>query len=69
MVALLGPVLVLSGFGLYMVTNTLLGRFRRTPREFLAISLLGVIAAVFLATRVHRSIRQRAAQPARTAPA
>jgi hypothetical protein len=51
MVALLGPLLVLSGFGLYMATNTLLGRFRRIPWEFLGVSALGVIAAVLLAAR------------------
>jgi hypothetical protein len=38
----------LSGFGLYMATNTLLGRFRRIPWEFLGVSALGVIAAVLL---------------------
>ena len=51
MVALLGPLLVLSGFGLYMAANTVLGRFRRIPWEFLAVSALGVVAAVFVATR------------------
>jgi len=49
MAALLGPLLVLSGFGLYMATNTLLGRFRRVPWEFLAVSALGVVTAVVLA--------------------
>jgi len=51
MVALLGPVLVLAGFGLYMATNTLLGRFRRIPWEFLAVSALGVLLAAVDALR------------------
>jgi|SRR5262245_26068105 len=51
MLALLGPLVVLSGFGLYMASNTLLGRFRRVPWEFLAVSAVGVIAAVILAAR------------------
>ena len=51
MLALLGPFVVLSGFGLYMASNTLLGRFRRVPWEFLAVSAAGVIAAVVLAAR------------------
>ena len=51
MLALLGPFVVLSGFGLYMASNTLLGRFRRVPWEFLAVSAAGVIAAVILAAR------------------
>ena len=51
MTALVGPVLVLSGFGLYMATNTLLGRFRRMPWEFLAVSALGVVTGVVLALR------------------
>ena len=52
MVALIGPLLVLSGFGLYMGSNTLLGRFRRTPWEFLALSAVGVLAGVAIA--LHR---------------
>ena len=51
MPTLLGPLLVLSGFGLYMASNTLLGRFRRVPWEFLAVSAVGVIAALILAAR------------------
>jgi hypothetical protein len=38
---LLGPALVASSFGLYMITNVWLGRFRRIPWEFLALSALG----------------------------
>ena len=49
--ALVGPLLVLSGFGIYMATNNLLGRFRRLPWEFLAVSALGVIVACWLALR------------------
>jgi hypothetical protein len=49
--ALVGPLLVLSGFGLYMATNNLLGRFRRLPWEFVAVSALGVIVACWLALR------------------
>src|SRR5215468_5654507 len=51
MLALLGPLVVLSGFGLYMATNTLLGRFRRVPWEFLAISALGVVVGTVPALR------------------
>jgi hypothetical protein len=51
MLALLGPLVVLSGFGLYLASNTLLGRFRRIPWEFLAISATGVTAAVLLVAR------------------
>src|SRR5882762_9025324 len=46
-----GPLLVASGFGLYMGTNTLLGRFRRMPWEFLAVSALGVLVAIAIAVR------------------
>jgi hypothetical protein len=46
MLVLLGPVLVISGFGLYMLSNTQLGRFRRIPWEFLAVSALGVVVAI-----------------------
>jgi len=49
--ALVGPLLVLSGFGIYMATNNLLGRFRRLPWEFVAVSTLGVIVACWLALR------------------
>jgi hypothetical protein len=49
MTALLGPLLVLAGFGLYFVTNTRLGRFRRIPWEFLAVSALGVVVGAALA--------------------
>jgi hypothetical protein len=51
MLTLIGPLLVLSGFGLYMASNTLLGRFRRIPWEFLAVSAAGAVAAVILAAR------------------
>ena|SRR5215475_13615597 len=51
MMVVLGPVLVLSGFGLYMLSNTQLGRFRRMPWEFLAVSALGVVVAVATALR------------------
>jgi hypothetical protein len=51
MLVLLGPVLVLSGFGLYMLSNTQLGRFRRIPWEFLAVSALGAVVAVATALR------------------
>jgi len=43
---LVGPLLILSGFGLYMASNVWLGRFRRTPWEFLAVSALGGVLAV-----------------------
>ena len=39
----LGPILVIAGFALYMTTNTQLGRFRRMPWEFLAVSSSGVL--------------------------
>ena len=42
----IGPVLVLSGFGFYMLTNVTLGRFRRMPWEFLAVSASGVFHAI-----------------------
>src|SRR5258705_2444568 len=48
---LFGPLLVLSGFGLYMGTNTMLGRFRRMPWEFLAVSAIGVVVAIGIALR------------------
>ena len=48
---LAGPLLVLSGFGLYMATNTLLGRFRRMPWEFLAVSASGVVVGLLIAMR------------------
>ena len=51
MMVLLGPLLVISGFGLYMLSNTQLGRFRRIPWEFLAVSALGVVVAVPTALR------------------
>jgi hypothetical protein len=43
---LLGPVLVIAGFALYMASNTQLGRFRRMPWEFLAVSAAGVLHAL-----------------------
>ncbi len=48
---LVGPLLVASGFGLYMGTNTLLGRFRRQPWEFIALSAIGVVVAIAIAIR------------------
>src|ERR1051325_6772540 len=48
---LVGPLLVFSGFGLYMATNTLLGRFRRMPYEFLAGAAAVVVAAFVIAFR------------------
>jgi hypothetical protein len=51
MATLVGPVLVLSGFGLYVASNTLLARFRRTPWEWLGVSALGVVVAATLALR------------------
>src|SRR5262245_65500022 len=51
MMTLVGPLLVLSGFGLYMLSNTHFGRFRRIPWEFLAVSALGVVVAVATALR------------------
>lgn len=51
MTVLAGPVLVVSGFGLYMATNMLFGRFRRMPWEFLAVSALGVAASIVIAIR------------------
>src|SRR5262245_41514205 len=39
----LGPILVIAGFALYMTTNVQLGRFRRIPWEFLAVSASGVL--------------------------
>ncbi|HKA13928.1 MAG TPA: hypothetical protein VKH41_02835 [Myxococcota bacterium] len=44
--ALLGPILVIAGFALYFATTTRLGRFRRVPWEFLAVSALGVAVSV-----------------------
>jgi hypothetical protein len=46
MTAILGPLLVAGGFGLYMATNVWLGRFRRNPWEFFALSLAGAVFAV-----------------------
>ena len=42
----IGPALVLAGFGFYMLTNVTLGRFRRMPWEFLAVSATGVLHAI-----------------------
>ena len=46
MATALGPILVIAGFALYMATNTQLGRFRRIPLEFLAVSASGVLHAL-----------------------
>jgi hypothetical protein len=46
MVASIGPLLVIAGFVLYMITNTKLGRFRRIPWEFLAVSAAGVLHSI-----------------------
>jgi hypothetical protein len=46
---LVGPILTIGGFGLYMLTTSR-GRFRRIPWEFLALSGVGAalsIARVF----------------------
>ena len=40
---LLGPILVIAGFALYMIGNTQFARFRRMPWEFLAISAAGLL--------------------------
>jgi hypothetical protein len=44
--ALIGPVLVIAGFAFYMITNVFLGRFRRLPWEFIALSTLGALVSV-----------------------
>ena len=49
---LIGPIVVLSGFGLYVATNVWLGRFRRLPFEFLAVSAAGAAYAVVHAVTV-----------------
>lgn len=41
--ALLGPALVIAGFAVYMITNVFLGRFRRLPWEFIALSTVGAL--------------------------
>jgi hypothetical protein len=46
MSSLIGPILVLGGFGFYMATNVWLGRFRWMPYEFLAVSATGVAITV-----------------------
>ena len=43
---LVGPLVVASGFGLYSLTNFYLGRFRRQPYEFIALSTGGVLFAL-----------------------
>jgi len=43
---LIGPIIVLSGFGLYVGSNVWLGRFRRMPYEFIALSSAGAVYAV-----------------------
>lgn len=45
MLTLAGPILVITGFGLYMATNSR-GRFRRIPWEFLALSTLGAVLSL-----------------------
>lgn len=42
---LIGPVVVLSGFGLYVASNVWLGRFRRLPYEFIGLSTAGALYA------------------------
>lgn len=49
MIVFLGPLLVVLGFGLYMITNVWLGRFRRLPWEFLALSTVGAVFSAGLA--------------------
>ena len=51
MTVLLGPAVVIAGFAFYMITNVWLGRFRRVPWEFLALSTLGALVSVTLAVR------------------
>jgi hypothetical protein len=41
----LGPVLVISGFGFYTITNVVLGRFRRMPWESIAPSTTGALVS------------------------
>jgi hypothetical protein len=43
---LIGPVVVLAGFGLYVLSNVWLGRFRRMPYEFIAVSAAGALYAI-----------------------
>ena len=49
MSALIGPALVIAGFAFYMITNVFLGRFRRMPWEFIALSTLGALVSVAVA--------------------
>ena len=49
MSALVGPGLVIAGFAFYMITNVFLGRFRRMPWEFIAVSTSGALVAVAFA--------------------
>jgi hypothetical protein len=41
--------LVISGFGFYMITTVFLGRFRRMPWEFIALSTMGALVSAALA--------------------
>lgn len=43
---ILGPLLVLAGFGVYMLLSTFAARYSRTPWESLAVSALGPLVAV-----------------------
>ena len=40
---------MISGFGFYMITNVFLGRFRRMPWEFIALSTMGALVSTALA--------------------
>lgn len=50
---LIGPIVVLSGFLLYLASNVWLGRFRRLPFEFLALCSAGALYAVVRAFTAH----------------
>ena len=52
MITVLGPLLVVAGFGLYMATNVWLGRFRSRPWEFFTVSALGAVLSVARAIAV-----------------
>lgn len=51
MTALVGPVLVIAGFGLYLLATVVLARFRRMPWEFLALSTAGALLSAVVAVR------------------
>jgi len=47
--ALIGPALVIAGFAFYLITNVFLGRFRRMPWEFIALSTSGALISLAFA--------------------